>query len=96
MSRRMMSASSRQTGTVKFFDIKKGFGFISPQSGGNDLFVHQSQIVSDGFRFLRDGEVVEFSKGANDSNREFATEVTGLNGAKLNRPPPRQFSRNTY
>ncbi|MHC5086120.1 MAG: cold-shock protein, partial [Planctomycetota bacterium] len=37
-------------GTVKWFDEKKGFGFIIPEEGGDDLFVHHSNIVTDGFR----------------------------------------------
>lgn len=47
-------------GTVKWFDERKGFGFIIPEEGGDDLFVHHSSIVSDGFRTLQDGQKVEF------------------------------------
>ncbi len=46
-------------GTVKWFDVKKGFGFIQ-QEDGNDVFVHYSNISGDGFKVLEDGESVEF------------------------------------
>jgi len=51
------------TGTVKWFNAEKGFGFISPDAGGNDLFVHHSEIVSDGYATLEDGQKVEFEIG---------------------------------
>jgi CspA family cold shock protein len=48
------------TGSVKWFSNQKGFGFIIPDDGGNDLFVHHSNIDADGYRTLNEGQKVEF------------------------------------
>ena len=50
----------RTTGTVKWFNDAKGFGFISPEAGERDCFVHYSAIEGDGFRSLTEGDQVEF------------------------------------
>ena len=52
-------------GTVKWFNATKGFGFIAPEDGSSDVFVHQSQIEMQGYRELIEGQRVEFevSKG---------------------------------
>lgn len=47
-------------GTVKWFDNNKGFGFITPEDGGVDVFVHHSGIVGEGFKTLEQGAVVDF------------------------------------
>ena len=47
-------------GTVKWFNTEKGFGFISQDDGGNDVFVHQSEIDAPGFRNLDEGQRVQF------------------------------------
>lgn len=53
-------AMSRITGTVKWFNDQKGFGFITPENGQKDCFVHFSAIQSNGFRSLAEGDRVEF------------------------------------
>lgn len=47
-------------GTVKWFNDKKGFGFIAPTNGDKDVFVHFSEIQMDGYRSLQEGQLVEF------------------------------------
>ena len=51
------------TGTVKWFDAAKGFGFITPDQGGKDLFVHHSEIRTEGYASLDDGQKVEYQVG---------------------------------
>jgi cold shock protein len=48
------------TGTVKFFNSEKGFGFITPTNGEKDVFVHYSNIAGDGYKSLDEGQKVEF------------------------------------
>jgi CspA family cold shock protein len=48
------------TGTVKFFNTDKGFGFITPTGGGSDIFVHISALQASGFNDLREGQKVSF------------------------------------
>ena len=54
------------TGTVKWFSDDKGFGFITPDEGWRDLFVHYSDISGDGFRSLAEGSRVEYEAQAGD------------------------------
>ena len=50
-------------GTVKWFNSEKGFGFIKPEDGSNDLFVHHSEIKVDGYASLNEGQAVEYEIG---------------------------------
>ena len=50
-------------GTVKWFNADKGFGFIAPDEGGDDLFVHHSEIRTQGYASLNEGQKVEFTVG---------------------------------
>lgn len=62
------------TGTVKWFSNSKGYGFISPDEGGEDVFAHFSAIEMDGYRSLKEGQKVEF---------DVATGPKGLQAAKI-------------
>ena len=57
---------SNETGTVKWFDNKKGFGFITPTDGGKDLFVHMSGIMMEGFKTLKEDQMVSYKTGTSD------------------------------
>jgi len=50
-------------GTVKWFDAKKGFGFITPEDGSDDVFVHHTNIEGQGFKTLNNGQAVEYEVG---------------------------------
>jgi len=73
-----------RTGTVKWFNTVKGFGFILPdEEGMPDVFIHQTEIYAEGFRSLMDGESVEYQLTTDDNNRHKAVSVTGPNGARV-------------
>jgi CspA family cold shock protein len=61
--------SALATGTVKFFNAEKGYGFIS-REGAKDVFVHHSQIQMDGYRALEEGQAVEFDIGQGRKGEE--------------------------
>jgi protein lin-28 len=69
-----------EKGYVKWFDAKKGYGFIAPADGSQDVFVHQSVIHAEGFRRLEDGQEVEYVMTI-EGDKHIANNVTGLNGA---------------
>ena len=66
-------------GTVKWFDVRKGFGFISDEDG-MDYFVHFSEIRGDGFKRLRDGQSVTFESGEDHQGRLVARLVEVVEG----------------
>jgi CspA family cold shock protein len=65
------------TGTVKWFDAGKGYGFITPEDGGKDLFVHNSEIQTDGYATLNDGQKVQYVVGQGQKG-PCATKVVAL------------------
>lgn len=85
--------AERKTGTVKWFNAVKGFGFVTPNEGGEDLFVHQTNINAEGFRSLREGETVEFEVEAGTDGRAKAINVTGPEGATPQGAPTRSSSK---
>ena len=67
-------------GTVKWFSDQKGYGFITPEDGSKDLFVHHTAIRGEGFKSLRDGQAVEFEVSQGPKGPQ-ATNVTKSEGA---------------
>jgi CspA family cold shock protein len=70
-------AVAQSRGTVKWFNEKKGYGFIAPDEGGKDLFVHHTDIKADGFRSLDEGQKVTFDR-VDDKKGPKATNVRAI------------------
>jgi CspA family cold shock protein len=58
--------SKVKQGTVKWFNDSKGYGFLSPDDGGKDLFVHKNEIKMEGFKTLKERQEVDFDEGVSD------------------------------
>ena len=58
--------SEVKTGTVKWFNASKGYGFIAPSDGDKDLFVYMSEIQMEGFKTLTEGQSVDYNEGSSD------------------------------
>lgn len=63
-----------QTGTVKRFNKIKGYGFVTPDAGGNEVFVHFSEIQASGFKELIEGQKISYELARGDKG-EYATKV---------------------
>mmetsp|Transcript_6393 Transcript_6393/g.15462 ORF Transcript_6393/g.15462 Transcript_6393/m.15462 type:complete len:118 (-) Transcript_6393:404-757(-) len=83
-----MSEEIKITGKVKWFNVKKGYGFITPSDGTDDIFVHQTAIHAEGFRSLKEDEEVEFTISDNGGKSK-AVDVTGPGGAYVQGAPRR-------
>jgi len=58
--------SEVKKGTVKWFNVSKGYGFITPSDSDKDLFVHMSEIQMEGFKTLSEGQSVDYTEGTSD------------------------------
>ncbi|XP_070188967.1 protein lin-28 homolog [Littorina saxatilis] len=87
--------SGRRRGFCKWFNVAKGWGFITPDDGGQDVFAHQSIIYKAGFRSLGENEVVEFESKPSDKGIE-ATFVCGGGGAECRGSDRRPMSRKKF
>jgi len=75
------------TGTVKWFDSKKGFGFIKGPQEGQDIFVHYTNIEGEGFRSLKNGETVDYELVESDKGLQ-AHHVRSRKPTPTAKPPP--------
>ena len=66
------------TGTVKWFNDSKGFGFIKPDGGGEDLFAHFSAINMPGFKTLEEGQKVSFESTAGNKGKKQASNIQAI------------------
>merc|ERR1711934_1182167 len=76
-----------RVGTCKWWNSQKGFGFITPDDGGADVFVHQTAISADGFRSLAEGEELEYTVEQGADGRLKASNVSGPNGKSVKGAP---------
>ena len=74
------------TGSVARFDIRRGYGFVVPDDGGEDVFVHQNNINMDGFRYLKPGEQVQYELEVGEKGMK-AVDVTLLSEREPDESP---------
>lgn len=89
----------KATGTCKWWNSQKGYGFITPDDGSSEVFVHQTAIQSDGFRSLAEGEELEYNVEQGHDGRLKAANVTGPKGQNVKgaqRQPPRDGDFNEF
>ena len=67
-----------QTGTVKFFNTTKGFGFIAPDGGGNDVFVHISALNRSGLQSINEGDKVQFTQATDKRSGKMAVDTISM------------------
>lgn len=91
MSEHVVECISGATGPVKWFDPRKGFGFIVGPSG-QDIFVHFTVIEGDGFRVLKDGSNVQYDAQRSDKGWK-ATRVVRVDPIEVTVPPRRGYAR---
>ena len=70
--------SDMKTGTVKFFNTTKGFGFIAPEGGGDDVFVHISALQRSGLDSINEGDKVQFNTAINQRSGKTAVDSFSL------------------
>ncbi len=73
-------------GTVKWFNAEKGYGFITPDDGGKDVFVHHSAIAGRGFKSLKEGEKVTYEVSQGRKGLQAANVTKGPSGSEPSRP----------
>lgn len=77
MAQASAAPKGKQTGTVKWFNDAKGYGFIKPDGGGKDIFVHHTAIQMEGFRSLAEGEKVQFEVANGEKGPQAANVTKG-------------------
>ena len=70
--------SDMKTGTVKFFNTTKGFGFIAPDGGGDDVFIHITALQRAGLAGLNEGDKVEFNTAVNERSGKTAVDAVAM------------------
>lgn len=70
--------SDMKTGTVKFFNATKGFGFIAPEGGGDDVFVHITALQRAGLDSLNEGDKVQFNTAVNQRSGKTAVDAISM------------------